>query len=70
MTDRASDIGRLVAKRRRQLSLTQEELGELAGCSTRFVHTVENGKPSIRLNKLLEVLDVLGLAMNIGERPD
>jgi len=54
-----------VRARRRALHLKQEELAELAGCSTRFVHTVEAGKPSIRLDKLLDVLQVLGLRLAV-----
>jgi len=35
----------------------------LAGCSQRFVHEVERGKPTLRLNKLLDLLEVLGLGL-------
>jgi len=54
-----------VRARRTKLGLKQQELAELAGCSTRFVHTVEAGKPTIRLDKLLDVLDVLGLRLTV-----
>ena len=50
-----------VRDRRKTLGLRQAELADLAGCSHRFVHTVENGKTSLRLDKLLDVLKVLGL---------
>ena len=46
-----------------RLGLRQEELAELAGCSTRFVHTVEAGKQSLRLDKLIDVLAALGLGL-------
>ena len=49
--------------RRVRLGLRQEELAELAGCSTRFVHTVEAGKESVRLDKLLDLFQVLGLGL-------
>jgi hypothetical protein len=45
--------------------LRQVELAELAGCSTRFVHTVETGKPTVRLDKLLALLRVLGLRLQL-----
>jgi y4mF family transcriptional regulator len=63
------DGGRLAAlagavrRRRRELGLRQAELAELAGCSQRFVHTVEQGKPTLRLDKVLDVLEVLGLGL-------
>ena len=50
-----------VRRRRKALGLRQAELADLAGCSERFVHTVENGKNSLRLDKLLDLLQVLGL---------
>ena len=65
MHDRASQIGATVRARRRDLGLKQRDLAELAGCSARFVHTVESGKATVRLDKLLDVLDVLGLRLEI-----
>ncbi|MGD2044834.1 MAG: helix-turn-helix transcriptional regulator [Gemmatimonadota bacterium] len=55
-----------VRERRAELGLRQAEVAELAGCSQRFVHTVEQGKPSLRLDKLLDVLEVLGLGLTVG----
>jgi y4mF family transcriptional regulator len=54
-----------VRARRRALGLTQEELAELAGCSERFVYSLEQGKESIQLGKVLDVLGVLGLGLRI-----
>ncbi len=68
MHDHASRIGEAVRDRRQALDLTQVELAELAQCSTRFVHTVESGKPTIRLDKLLAVLEVLGLELHLMRR--
>ena len=65
MIDHASQISALVRSRRVKLGLKQQELADLAGCSTRFIHTVEAGKPTLRLDKLLAVLDVLGLRLAI-----
>lgn len=65
MSDRASELAARVRARRRALGLKQRELAELAGCSTRFVHTVEAGKTTVRLDKLLDLLDVLGLRLEL-----
>ncbi len=65
MSVRASEMGLAVRARRLELGLKQQELAEMAGCSTRFVHTVEAGKPSVRLDKLIDVLGVLGLRLSI-----
>lgn len=56
-----------VRRRRKDLGLRQVELAELAGCSTRFLHTVEAGKATVRLDKLLEVLRVLGLRLRLEQ---
>lgn len=60
---RVERLAEEVRRRRRELGLRQAELAELAGCSQRFVHTVEHGKTSVRLDKVLDVLEVLGLGL-------
>lgn len=60
---RVEPLGEAVRRRRRELGLRQAELADLAGCSQRFVHTVEHGKPSLQLDKILDLLDVLGLGL-------
>lgn len=60
-----SALAASVRARRLDLSLDQVELAELAGCSTRFVHSVEAGKSTLRLDKLLDVLRVLGLSLRV-----
>lgn len=57
-----------VSARRRALGLRQAELAELAGTSARFVYEVERGKPSLRLDKLVDLLDVLGLEITLSRR--
>jgi y4mF family transcriptional regulator len=71
MNDRASArveagvLARAVRDRRRALRLRQDELADLANCSTRFVHMLEQGKQTVRLDKLLDVLEVLGLGLTL-----
>lgn len=59
-------IGSVAAARRRALGIRQEELADLAGVSTRFVHSFENDKPTVRLDKVVAVLDVLGLEIVVA----
>jgi HTH-type transcriptional regulator / antitoxin HipB len=70
MHDRSSDafvgtMARALRQRREALGLNQVDVAELAGCSTRFVHTVEAGKGTLRLDKLADVLRVLGLRLRV-----
>lgn len=64
----ADDLGRSIAARRKELGLTQEELAALAGVSTRFLSSLEGGKPTARLSTVLAVLDALGLEVTIAPR--
>jgi y4mF family transcriptional regulator len=69
MHDRAVDLGTLgmtVRDRRQTLGLRQRDLADLAGCSERFVHMLEHGKPTVQLAKVLDVLEVLGLGLTLS----
>lgn len=61
--DRMHTLGAEVRERRTQLRLTQDDLADLAGCSPRFVRSLESGKASVRVDKLVDVLDALGLEL-------
>jgi len=60
MSRRVDRLAEAVRQRRTELGLRQADLAQLAGCSRRFVHTLEQGKSTLRLDKLLDVLEVLG----------
>lgn len=62
---RLEGLAAAVRARRRNLGLPQDDLAALAGCSERFVHTVEAAKPTLRLDKVLDVLAVLGLGLAV-----
>lgn len=57
----SSRLGTTVRTRRIGLGLQQVELADLAGCSERFVSALEGGKATVQLDKVLDVLGVLGL---------
>ncbi|NVJ27410.1 MULTISPECIES: helix-turn-helix domain-containing protein [Myxococcus] len=53
-----------VRAQRKRLGLTQIELSDLAGCGPVFIYDVESGRKStLRLDKLVDVLNVLGLQL-------
>lgn len=58
-------LAAVVRDRRRALRLTQDEAAELAGVSAKFIRDVERGKGSVRLDKVQDLLDVLGLALRV-----
>ena len=63
-----STLGEQVRGRRRELRLNQTEVADLAGVSPSFVRCIEHDKPTLRLDKVAGVLDVLGLEMAIKIR--
>ena len=50
--------------------MTQEQLAGVANTGIRFISDLENGKPTIQVNKLLNVLSALGLGMYIFSKWD
>ena len=62
------DIGSAARQRRRSLGLTQDELADLAQCSPRFIRELETNKPTVRLDKVLDVLTALGLELTVNRR--
>ena len=63
-----SDLAVDVRARRKDLGLTQEAVAELAEVSARFVMELEQGKPTVRLDKVTAVLDAIGLTLRAEVR--
>jgi|GEM_PF-647798 len=63
-------LGEALRGRRRVLGLTQQQLGALAGCGLAFLYQLESGKTTVRLDKLLAVLRVLGMSLALEEGKD
>lgn len=57
----AADFGVIVRARRKARRLTQAELAAAAGVGRRFIVELEQGKPSVELEKALRVARRLGL---------
>ena len=60
------EIGKIVKKERKALSLTQADLALTSGTGMRFISDLENGKPTCQLGKTLMVLKTLGLRLDIS----
>ncbi len=54
----------IVKNKRKELKLSQEELAKRVGVGLRFIRDVEQGKRSIRLDKLNQVLNYFGLEVS------
>jgi len=49
-----------IKQRRKDLNLTQVELAERAGVGLRFIRDLEQGKPTVRIDKVNQVLMLFG----------
>ena len=63
-------LGTALRTARKQLGLTQPQLALAAGVGTRFIVDLESGKPTVRLEHVLRVIDALGGELRLGGLPD
>lgn len=58
-------LSEFIKEKRKQLNLTQPELAERAGVGLRFVRELEQGKQSVRLDKVNQVLALFGSEIGV-----
>lgn len=63
-----SHIASFVKYHRKKLGLTQEELASKAGVGLRFVREMEQGKETLQLDKVNQVLALLGFSLNASRQ--
>lgn len=54
------ELNKFVKEKRKAVGLTQPELAEKAGVGLRFIRELEQGKESLRLDKVNQVLQLFG----------
>lgn len=62
-------LGDALRAARKQLGLTQPQLALAAGVGVRFVVDLEAGKPTVRLEQVLRVIDALGGEIQLAGLP-
>lgn len=65
-----TSIATFIKVKRKQLKLTQPELAEKAGVGLRFVRELEQGKQSVRLDKVNQLLDLFGSELGVIQKTD
>ena len=68
MISDATDFGRILRNRRKELGYTQAYLSEFSGFSTSFISDLENGKPTAELEKAIYLANLLGLDCTLTVR--
>jgi y4mF family transcriptional regulator len=65
-------LGAVIRAQRKRLALSQLDLAGLGNTGNRFIVDLENGKPTVQLQKALDLMDLLGLEVVVraksGER--
>ncbi|MEK6647598.1 MAG: type II toxin-antitoxin system Y4mF family antitoxin [Candidatus Firestonebacteria bacterium] len=59
------DIGEKIKELRKKTDLTQKEFAERAGIGLRFLRELEQGKKTVRIDKVNQVLEFLGYHIEI-----
>jgi y4mF family transcriptional regulator len=62
-------LGDALRAARKQLGLTQPQLALAAGVGVRFIVDLEAGKPTLRLENVLRVIDALGGEIRLSGLP-
>ena len=61
-------IGSIIRRRRKQLKLSQSQLGKKSGVRQALVSIVESGNPATKIKTILSILAALDLEFQIQER--
>jgi HTH-type transcriptional regulator / antitoxin HipB len=59
----SAQLGAIVRSQRQRLALRQLDVAGLGNTGNRFIVELENGKPTLQLQKVLDVMDLLGLEL-------
>jgi HTH-type transcriptional regulator / antitoxin HipB len=66
MKNSSQQIGQLIRKTRKSLSVTQQALALTSGTGLRFIIDLEKGKPTCQIGKVLTVLNTLGITVHLS----
>lgn len=63
-----SEIGIFLRRKRKEMGLTQSDAAGLCNVGVRFISDMENGKPTMHIDKVFKVLKRFGILIGISER--
>jgi len=66
----STSIGIFIKEKRKHLKLTQPELAERAGVGLRFVRELEQGKQTVQLDKVNQVLSLFGSELGVVQKTE
>ena len=68
MTVDSKSFGESLRKRRKDLGYTQSFVSQFSGLSVSFISDLENGKPTVELEKAIRYANLLGLDVLVKPR--
>ena len=66
----SSKLAEIVRRERKRQKVSQIRLSQLADVGVRFVRDLEDGKETVQLDKVLAVLETLGIAVELSSLGD
>lgn len=63
-------IGKYIKEERKKVGLTQEEFAMRAGLGLRFIRELEQGKETVRLDKVNQALAMFGMEVVPGRKEE
>lgn len=63
MQSESSNLSSFIKQKRKQLNLNQKDLAFKAGVGLRFIRDIEQGKNTLRMDKVNQVLKLFGLEL-------
>ena len=63
-------IAEFIKEKRKAAGLTQEEFALRSGLGLRFVRELEQGKPTVRMDKVNKALEMFGMEAVPGRKED
>jgi y4mF family transcriptional regulator len=63
-----NNLANLIKQKRKKLKLTQVDLAQKAGVGLRFLRELESGKTTLRMDKVNQVLNLLGYELTAARK--
>lgn len=60
------EIASLIKSRRKLLGITQKDLADIAGVSSRYLYNIEKGVGNPSIETLVAIFNTLGIRMSVG----
>lgn len=63
-----TELSKLIKQKRKEKGITQEELSAKSGIGLRLVREIEQGKTSMRMDKVNQILHLFGMELVPGRK--